>query len=500
MTRRQDRPRKTDRSSDRTTLSLKALLPGAEFVGCDDIQVTTWQDDADRCEPGDIFVARMSATDDGHEHVSRAVARGAAGIVAERIVSTGGVPLCLVSDSRWAAARLAHAMAGDPARRMRVIAVTGTSGKTTTAWLTAAVLAEDGWHVGVLSDLGCIDADGSEPEAAEYGDPRACAAWLARLADGGCTHAVVEVSSEMLASHALAGVVCETVVITNMASARLDLHGTTRAYHEITARILDTLPPQGCLVTGASDEATRRLIRKATRLRPAVTVLTGGITAGCDVTATPVDRDLHGQTFLMKSADCMVPVAVDAPVLPFVRDCLLAAAVGLRYRVTLEMAARGIEAAGCVPGRVERIDHGQDTPVFIDIPTSGHALTATLASLRRLTRGRLVVLAEEQVAETIGSRGFRARMDRWVDECLLTPAGILEADAEDADIMAYARLDRLLAGLGPHDCLLVLGRPALGQRGPGGPDDGEWSLGTVVAGWLRVAHPPRPLRSDRRAA
>lgn len=480
--------------------SLQALLPGARFIGCDDIPVTTWCDDADHCTPGDVFVARMSVLDDGHEDVMRAVARGAVGIVAERIIATGGVPLCLVPDSRWAAARLAHAMAGDPARRMRVIAVTGTSGKTTTAWLTAAVLAEDGWRVGVLSDLGCVDAEGAEPELADYGDAGTLATWLGKLADGGCTHAIVEVSSEMLAAHALAGVACETVVLTNLASARLDLHGTTRAYRDITARILDTLAPQGCLVTGSSDEATRRLVRKAARLRPEAAILTGGITAGCDVTATPVDRDLHGQTFLMAAADCTVPVAVDTPVLPFVRDCLLAAAVGLRYRVPLELAARGIEAAGSVPGRVERIDHGQDTPVFLDSPSSGHALTATLTSLRRLTSGRLVVVAEEQIADTIGPRRFRTRLDRCVDEFLITPAGILDTDAGDTDILAYARLDRLLAALGPEDCLLVLGRPPLRRRGPGGPDDGEWTLNAVVSGWLRVAHPPRPLGSSRRAA
>ena len=500
MTRPRDRQRTTEGDGHRADVSLAAVFPGARFIGCDDIRVGCWRDDASACRPGDVFVARASDSDDGHEAVMEAVARGVSGIVAERIVATGGVPLCLVPDSRWAAARLAHATLGDPAGRMRVIAVAGTSGKTTTAWLTAAVLAEDGWRVGVLSDLGCVDADGAEPERAAYGDPAALAAWFARLAEGGCTHAVVEVSSGMLAAHALAGTECDTVVITNLDSARLDLHGTTRAYRDITSRILDTLAPRGCLVTGSADAATKRLERRAARLRPEATLLSGGIDSGCDVTATPVDRSLHGQTFLMKTADCMVPVAVDTPVLPFVRDSLLATAVGLRYRVTPEVAARGIEAAGCVPGRVERIDHGQDTPVFIDGPTTGHALTATLASLRHLTAGRLVVVAEQQVAETIGDRPFRNRLDRWADELFVAPAGILDEHAGDADILAYARLDRLLSGLQPEDCLLVLGRPPADRRGPDGPDDGEWSIGHVVAGWLRVAHPPRDIPSGRRAA
>jgi hypothetical protein len=84
-----------------------------------------------------------------------------------------------------------------------------------------------------------------------------------------------------------------------------------------------------------------------------------------------------------------MPVSVETPTVPFVRDAVLAAAVGSRYGVTLEHAARGIEAAGSLPGRLERIDRGQDAAVFVDTPSSMHAVAASMASLRRLTRGRL---------------------------------------------------------------------------------------------------------------
>ena len=191
--------------SSRCEVRLSEAMPAARFIGCDDIVVRACQDEAGRCRPGDVFVARMTDRGDGHEEVPLAIARGAVAVVAERIVSTDGLPLCLVRDADWAHARLCHALAGDPSREMRVIAVAGTSGKTTTVWLTAAVLAEAGHRVGVLSDLGCLGPDDAEPVAAEITSPAALARALAGLAAAGCSHAIVEVSSRMLAAQATAG-------------------------------------------------------------------------------------------------------------------------------------------------------------------------------------------------------------------------------------------------------------------------------------------------------
>jgi UDP-N-acetylmuramyl tripeptide synthase len=210
-----------------------------------------------------------------------------------------------------------------------VIAVTGTSGKTTTAWLAAAVLAEAGLRVGVLSDLGCLDADGAAPTPANLARPKVLAAWLRRLVDGGCTHVVIEVSSAMLAADCLAGIACDTVVVTNIASAHLDLHGTPAAYRAVKARILDSLAPDGCLVTDADDPRARRLARRHLRARPqggpSATLVTTALRRNADVTASPVERSLAGQTFLVRAGGHAVPVAVTTPVASFARDALLAA-------------------------------------------------------------------------------------------------------------------------------------------------------------------------------
>ena len=461
------------------SVSLAGLFPGARFVACDDIHGGSFQDVARRCRPGDVFVARGP----GHEQVPIALARGVRGVVAERIIATDGVPLCLVADVEWAWSRLAHTLAGAPAGRMRVTAITGTSGKTTTAWLAAAMLAEGGHRVGVLSDLGCLSADDTPPEPADYADPRAFAGWLARLADGGCTHAVVEVSSRMLAAHALAGVACDTVAVTNLAEAHLDLHGSRQAYRAVTRRIMDGLAADGCLVSGVRPAERDRF---RARGPASATCLTAGLTARDDVWARPVERSLHGRTFLLGCGGQMVPVATGTPALPFVRDAVLAAAIAVRHGVALEIAARGLEAVGSVPGRMERIDRGQDVPVFIDTPSSTHALVATLRSLRRLTRGRLAIVAEGPLAARLGGRSFGRHVARFCDDCVVVPVTMTGADPEPADLAAYARMDRLLASLGRHDCLVAVGGAAARRTGPAGPD--PFPLAVVVDGWMQLAH------------
>ena len=502
-------------------LVLSRLLPEGRFVACEEIIATGVSADAEECRPGDVFVARLVGDVDGHDLVPRALARGAVGVVAERMVPTGGVPVCLVPSTSRAHARLTHAVAGDPARHLQVIAITGTSGKTTTAWLTASVLAEAGIRVGVLSDLGCLGADDAEPVPADLGRPETLARWLRRLRDGGCTHAVVEVDSGMLAADVLAGVECDTVVVTNLGTAHLDIHGTQAAYHAVKARILDTLGPDGCLIGNVDDGRVAALLERRSEAGRGGSAITTGLKMPADVSAMPVERSLHGQTFIIEAGGHAAPIAVPTPVAAFVRDCQLAAAVGLRYRLPLERIARGIEAAGSVSGRLERIDRGQDHAAFVDHPTSTHALAATLAGLRRLTSGRLVVLAEPACvaglidggalepsgpghdagdAAAVATARFCRRVLRCADACVVVPGTLVSESGGVGDIMAYARIDRLLASLGGQDCLLVLGNPASGGLGPVEPDGDPLSLAAVVDGWLQLAHVPQPFAPGRRAA
>jgi UDP-N-acetylmuramoyl-L-alanyl-D-glutamate--2,6-diaminopimelate ligase len=371
-----------------------------------------------------------------------------------------------------------------PAARLRVIAVTGTSGKTTTAWLAAAALAEAGLRVGVLSDLGCLGLDDDLPRKADYARPAALARWLRRLAEGGCSHAVVELPARSLAAHAAAGFRCDTLAVTNLACRRVDPLAASSARGPSAARLLAALADGGCLVSGVGGS---RLSRLAGHLPVRATCLTAGLAAGCDLRASPVEAGLFGRTVLARHGGQMVPLSLDAPVVPFVRDSLVATAVAARYGVPLEIAVRGIESVGSVPGRMERIDRGQEAAVFIDTPTSGHALSATLASLRRLTAGHLSLIAAESLASRLGGDEFGPLVARHCDRCVLAPATVLADDAADADLAAYARIDRLLESIGQDDCLLVIGDGRRRPQPPGGGPAGRFPLATLVDGWLQIA-------------
>lgn len=379
----------------------------------------------------------------------------------------------------------------DSFHRLRVITVTGTSGKTTTAWLTAAVLAEAGLRVGVLSDLGCLGLSDDVPAMSDYARKGKLTRWLARLAESGCTHAVVELSGRAIEAGALAGVRSDTVVITSVAQPALAHHDDdTSLMHtpppaRSCAAAVATLVPGGVLVNGVSRRPLQRLLRA---LPQDATCVTAGLSDACDVTATPVEAGLFGRMVLAACGGQIVPLTLDPPVVPFVRDSLFALAVGSRYGIPLHLAARGIEAAGCVPGRVERLARGQDAAVFLDMPSSGHALSSTLASLRRLTPGRLAVLVEEPLAKRLGDDEFGSIVARHCDACVLVPATVLSDTAGEREFAAYARIDRLLGSLTGSDSALVLGDSRSGGHPSDAPEMSRFPLATLVDGWLQLAH------------
>jgi UDP-N-acetylmuramyl tripeptide synthase len=468
---------------------LSKTLAERRFFACDEVLATGCSDNPSSCGPGDVYVARSDSFHDGLRLISEAVARGCSGVVAEQMVPTFGAPLCIVPDANVAYTTLVHALAGNPAQALKLIAITGTSGKTTSAWLTASILAEAGHSVGILSDLGCLDARSVEAEPpADLADPHQMAFWLSRLVASGCSHAVLEVSSTMLARHALAGISCDTVAITNLASAHLDFHGSVEAYHEIKRRILGSLAPHGCLVGNLDSPPVVAAAARHTGRH----LLTGLRTPG-NLTASPVERSLDGQTFLLRTQREMMPVAVSTPVVSYARNALVAAAIGLAHDVPLTTIARGLEAVSGVARRLERLDRGQDFACFLDQPTSGHQLASTLSSLRHLTgHGRLVAAVDEGIAETFdrlgGRHRFSSRLLRWCDDCILVP-GRLSRVASQRSTDFLAGFDRALSQLQRGDCLVVVGSPGWGPD-PVDPSGERMSAQMLTEGWFRVACPP----------
>jgi UDP-N-acetylmuramoyl-L-alanyl-D-glutamate--2,6-diaminopimelate ligase len=367
------------------SVSLKRLCPGARFFGAADINVTSVAADSRAVEHDDLFAAIVGNNTDGHNHVDRALARGASAVVAERFVPTGGRPLCVVPDSRVALARICQALADNPSRHLKVIGVTGTNGKTSTTWLIRGILEAAGCRTGLLGTLEY--SDGEVAESAELTTPPApvLAHWLERMTAAGCSHAVLEVSSHALAQARVEGIEFNAACVTNVRRDHLDFHNTLANYRRVKAQIFEHLAADGFAVLNADDPVSAGFVDLVNG--PALTV---GMNSPAEVTAQLIDRSASEQTFLLSAGSETVPVRTRMIGDHHIANCLVAAAVGLVYGIDLADIARGIEQVEQVPGRMERLECGQPFGVFVDYAHTPDALEHSLSALREVTEGRLI--------------------------------------------------------------------------------------------------------------
>ena len=379
--------------------SLRELFSEASIIGDKDILVSSICSDSRQVRPGDLFVAISGVDHDGHDHVCEAVERGAIALLVDRQVPVAGTPTCVVSDTRTAYGQLCQRLAGDPSRQMRVVGVTGTNGKTTTATLIQSVLNKGGARSGLLTTLGYSDGYDSAPASHTTPPAPVLAQWMARATAQCCSHTVMEVSSHALSQSRIAGIEFDAAVVTNVGHDHLDYHGSVENYRNAKGRLLDQLSTSGALVLNIDDPTCVRLL--SSTYHPALTV---SMKSEAEVTASVVERHSCEQTFLLTAGSDTVPVRTRIIGGHHVYNCLSAAAVGLIYGIELHEIVRGIEAVTTIPGRMEPIVCGQAFPVFVDYAHTPDALRACLTSLREVTPGRLICV--------FGAGGERDRQKR----------------------------------------------------------------------------------------
>jgi len=366
-------------------ISLRRLLPAAEFIGADDVWVASCSSDSRRVEPGDLYVALPGSVHDGHDFVAEAARRGAAAVLARRPLPGIGLPLCCVPDTRDAYARLCQALAGNPSERLRVIGITGTNGKTTTSCLLASVLSTAGYQVGLLGTLGGFDGLDFHNSTLTTPPPDELARWLARTAANGCSHAILEVSSHALDQSRVAGIRLDAACVTNVRRDHLDYHRSILDYRMTKSRLLGHLCGEGLTVVNADDSTSASYL--ADIHGP---VLTVGMHSAAEISASVIERFVSEQTFLLSAGSETLPVRTRMIGTHHVYNCLVAAAVGLAYGVDLATVARGLEAVDQLPGRLQRLECGQPFSVFVDYAHTPDALAGSLRTLREVVDGRLI--------------------------------------------------------------------------------------------------------------
>ncbi len=415
--------------------------------------VTSLAYDSRTVVPGALFFCVSGFERDGHEFASEAVAAGAAALVVERPLGLG-VPELVVPSVREAMPRLAARFHGDPSARLRVVGVTGTNGKTTTAFLVRALLEAAGVRCALLGTVKSVigghdrELGRTTPEAI---DLQAAFAAMLRAGDRACA---IEVSSHALELHRADATHFAAAIFTNLTQDHLDFHPSMEAYFAAKRRLLELGP--GVAVVNVDDPYGQRL---AADFPDAVTF---GLDSEADYTARQVTFTLAGAAFVLGTAAGEIELRSPLPGRFNVANVLGAVAAVHRLGVSLERIAAALPGVAPVPGRFQPVDEGQPFAVLVDYAHTPDSLENVLRAARTLTTGRLVCVFG---CGGDRDRGKRPQMGRIAVE--LADAVVVTSDnprTEDPE----AIVAEVLAGAGASEkAFAVVDRRAAIAQGIG---------------------------------
>ncbi|MEN3285414.1 MAG: UDP-N-acetylmuramoyl-L-alanyl-D-glutamate--2,6-diaminopimelate ligase [Solirubrobacteraceae bacterium] len=361
------------------------------------IDVTALAYDARAVTPGTLFFCVPGFTRDGHDFAPEAIARGAVALVVQRPLGLG-VPEVLVDDVRAAMAPAASALAGDPTARLTTVGITGTNGKTTSAFLMRAILEAGARSTGLLGTVTAIV--GGEQRTVARTTPEAIdlQRTFAEMLAAGDDAVVMEVSSHALALRRADAIHWSAAVFTNLTQDHLDFHADMEDYFLAKRRLFEAGPESS--VINVDDPYGARLARD---FPDAIRI--GLDSPDAQVRATDLRGDATGTAFAVDGLRLRTTLPGRFNVLNALGAVVVARALG----VDDTAIAEGLASAERVPGRFEPVDEGQPFAVFVDYSHKPDALEAVLRTARELGHGRLIVVFG---AGGDRDRGKRALMGR----------------------------------------------------------------------------------------
>lgn len=351
-----------------------------------DVKISGITHDSRAVTPGDLFVAIRGMTSDGHRFVGSAVDRGAAAVAVEEIVSVG-VPQIIVPDARAALAWLAAAVFGDPSRRLNVIGVTGTNGKTTVTHLLESIAIAAGEVPAIVGTVGARIAGRAVPvprTTPEAGDLQRL---LAEMVDVGVDLAAIEVSSHALRLHRADAIWFRIVAFTNLTRDHLDFHGDMESYFNAKFALFDPARAERAVVL-IDDEAGRRIAEMSE-----VPVTTVSARGPADVAARGIRGGISRSAFEVLTDEVTFPVELALPGRFNVPNALLAAAISLEVGIPPAAIAAGLAGVEPIPGRFENVARGQAFDVVVDYAHTPEAIVTVVESSKPFIDGRLIVVA-----------------------------------------------------------------------------------------------------------
>ena len=402
--------------------------------------------DSRSVQPGDLFVAIRGYATDGHAFIGMALAKGAAAVLCEE--AGKGIPAVVVKNSRAALADLAANRFGHPADRLTMIGVTGTNGKTTTTTLVKHILEAEGHKVGLIGTNQNMIGDEIVPTERTTPESYELQALFARMADAGCTHCVMEVSSHSLVLDRVRGVRFRVGAFTNLTQDHLDFHHTMGACRRGKGGLFFMCDPG---VIQADVPVAGQMLAEA-----ACPCLTFSAQADqqADLTASDIALHADGVTFRAAFRGQTVPVRLGIPGHFSVENALTAMGICLALDVPADRIAAALATAHGVKGRAEVVPTDTDYTILIDYAHAPDGVDNILRTVQGFAKGRVIAV--------FGCGGDRDRTKRPImgriaaelaDYCIVTsdnprteePQAIIDeilTGMQDAKVPVEAICDR----------------------------------------------------------
>jgi UDP-N-acetylmuramoyl-L-alanyl-D-glutamate--2,6-diaminopimelate ligase len=369
----------------RVPLASLAPVVQGEVRGDPGTAVTDVVLDTRRVVPGALFCCVPGAKVDGHDLAGKALDAGAAALCVQRPLDLEA-PQLLVGAVRDTLAPLADAFFDHPSRRLDLVGVTGTNGKTTTAFMLEAIFRAAGRTAGLLGTVEVRIGDQRRPAVHTTPEAPDLQRLLAEMADGGVQAAAMEVSSHGLALHRVDGTCFRAAIFTNLTQDHLDFHADLEDYYQAKRRlftagftplaIVNLDDPHGRVLAGTAEVAT----------------VTTGIAEEADWRAGEAVATLEGTSFRLRSPAGSRTVRLRLAGRFNVANALGALAAADAVGIDLDTAVAGLEGLAGVPGRFERVDAGQPFTVLVDYAHTPDSLDNLLRSVRAVTAGRVIVV------------------------------------------------------------------------------------------------------------
>jgi UDP-N-acetylmuramoyl-L-alanyl-D-glutamate--2,6-diaminopimelate ligase len=377
------------------TYSVRSLVSSTKVLsitGNADVEVSGLSCDSRAIVPGDLFFALAGVHENGARFVQDAAARGAIGVVTEQEISGVVIPIVRVTDAREAMADSANAYYGDPSSTLAVAGVTGTNGKTTTAWIIRHLCEMVGRSCGLIGTIEYILPGLREAATRTTPESLDLQRMLGQMRDGGFKAAALEVSSHALVQHRVRGIEFDAAVFTNLTQDHLDYHRTMEEYFDAKTLFFTQVAGQtgkrGRAIVNSDERYGRRLLDRIGSLP----VITYGQGSSCNFRASDIHYNSMGTTFRLDAKGRSYLIRSPLIGLFNVYNTLAAMAAVAAMGLELRRVVAAVASIPQVPGRLQRVLGHRNFQAYVDYAHTPDALENVLKTLRHLAPARLITL------------------------------------------------------------------------------------------------------------